>query len=185
MTFYRQLSQVFGYSGTIFNRPPGGTLLLRRLQRVHLFDKSHGAFICVNEWLLFEDGARRERNPLGALISPPQDSRQRAQNIVQYHQERLKLAVAEFDHFKKNHMINAKVALRQSNVPAPVEQPDSIISKLRTLQEKVKQCRKQLDKAKAELDKHTPQRVRDVQATNNRNREASQNLLKEISAIEI
>jgi hypothetical protein len=31
MTFYRQLSQVFGYSGTIFNRPPGGTLLLRRL----------------------------------------------------------------------------------------------------------------------------------------------------------
>ena len=32
MTFYRRLSQVFGYSGTIFNRPPSGTLLLRRLQ---------------------------------------------------------------------------------------------------------------------------------------------------------
>jgi hypothetical protein len=31
MTFYSQLSQVFGYSGTLFNRPPGGTLLLRRL----------------------------------------------------------------------------------------------------------------------------------------------------------
>jgi len=34
MTFYNQLSQVFNYSGTLFNRPPGGTLLLRRLQRV-------------------------------------------------------------------------------------------------------------------------------------------------------
>ena len=32
MTFYNQLSQVLGYSGTLFNRPPGGTLLLRRLQ---------------------------------------------------------------------------------------------------------------------------------------------------------
>ena len=31
MTFYNQLLQVFGYSGTLFNRPPGGTLLLRRL----------------------------------------------------------------------------------------------------------------------------------------------------------
>jgi len=32
MTFYSRLSQVFGYSGTIFNRPSGGTLWLRRLQ---------------------------------------------------------------------------------------------------------------------------------------------------------
>ncbi len=32
MTFYNQLSQALGYSGTIFNRPPNGTLLLRRLQ---------------------------------------------------------------------------------------------------------------------------------------------------------
>jgi hypothetical protein len=31
ITFYNQLSQVFSYSGTLFNRPPGGTLLLRRL----------------------------------------------------------------------------------------------------------------------------------------------------------
>ena len=31
MTFYSQLSQAFSYSGTIFNRPPDGTLLLRRL----------------------------------------------------------------------------------------------------------------------------------------------------------
>ena len=35
MTFYNQLSQAFSYSGTLFNRPPGGTLLLRRL---HLLD---------------------------------------------------------------------------------------------------------------------------------------------------
>jgi hypothetical protein len=34
MTFYNQLSQVFSYSGTLFNRLPGGTLLLRRLQIV-------------------------------------------------------------------------------------------------------------------------------------------------------
>ena len=32
MTFYNQLSQAFSYSGTLFNRPPDGTLLLRRLQ---------------------------------------------------------------------------------------------------------------------------------------------------------
>ena len=31
-TFYSQLSQVFSYSGTLSYRPPGGTLLLRRLQ---------------------------------------------------------------------------------------------------------------------------------------------------------
>ncbi len=34
MTFYNQLSQALGYSGTIFNRPPNGTLLLRRLHDV-------------------------------------------------------------------------------------------------------------------------------------------------------
>ena len=33
MTFYNQLSQALGYSGTLFNRPPGGTLLLRRLHK--------------------------------------------------------------------------------------------------------------------------------------------------------
>ena len=32
MTFCCQLSQVFSYSGTLSVRPPGGTLLLRRLQ---------------------------------------------------------------------------------------------------------------------------------------------------------
>jgi hypothetical protein len=32
MMFYSQLSQVFLYSGTLSNRPPSGTLLLRRLQ---------------------------------------------------------------------------------------------------------------------------------------------------------
>ncbi len=31
MTFYSLLSQVFSYSGTIFDRPPSGTILLRRL----------------------------------------------------------------------------------------------------------------------------------------------------------
>jgi len=31
MMFYSQLSQVFLYSGTLSNRPPSGTLLLRRL----------------------------------------------------------------------------------------------------------------------------------------------------------
>ena len=34
MTFYNQLSRAFGYSGTLFNRPPAGTLLLRRLQYI-------------------------------------------------------------------------------------------------------------------------------------------------------
>ena len=72
-------------------------------QRLHEFDKSHGSFVCVNEWLLFEDGARRERNPLGALIDPPKDLLKRAQNVVQFHQEKLNLAVAEFDLFRKNH----------------------------------------------------------------------------------
>jgi len=39
MTFYNQLSRAFGYSGTLFNRPPAGTLLLRRL---HLHHIQHG-----------------------------------------------------------------------------------------------------------------------------------------------
>ena len=42
MTFYSQLSQVFSYSGTLSVRPPGGTLLLRRLQIVRQRMKSTG-----------------------------------------------------------------------------------------------------------------------------------------------
>ena len=42
MTFYNQLSQAFSYSGTLFNRPPGGTLLLRRLhERADLILTGH------------------------------------------------------------------------------------------------------------------------------------------------
>ena len=38
--FYSQLSQVFLYSGTLSNRPPSGTLLLRRLHRMREIFKS-------------------------------------------------------------------------------------------------------------------------------------------------
>jgi len=50
MTFYNQLSQVFGYSGTLFNRPPGGTLLLRRLHGVDNIDICwHNPYLELNK----------------------------------------------------------------------------------------------------------------------------------------
>ena len=154
-------------------------------QRIREFHEQHGSFILVNEWLLFEDGALRERNPMGRLIPPPTDPQEKAKNIVRYHQEKLDLAVQEFDHFKRNITMNAKMALKQSTVPAPVEQPETVISQLRELQKKVKQCQKQLSKAEAEVESFIPQRQRELQAMSNRNREANEQLLNELDNIEI
>jgi hypothetical protein len=46
--FYSQLSQVFLYSGTLSNRPPSGTLLLRRL---HLFISRRANIISAQYFL--------------------------------------------------------------------------------------------------------------------------------------
>ena len=62
MTSYNQLSQVLGYSGTLFNRLPGGTLLLRRLHRL-----SCERGVVVLEPVAFynptKKGGRRDSNP--------------------------------------------------------------------------------------------------------------------------
>ena len=154
-------------------------------QRIREFDSQHGHFICRNGWILFEDGAMREINVLGALISPPKDPRQKARNIVNYYQEKLNLAVEEFDCFKLNHMIHAKAALKQKTAPAPLKQPESVIRELRQLKKKVNIIRTHLRKALVELDEHTPQRVRDIKAMSNRNQEAAEQLLTELESIEI
>ncbi|MBL7146523.1 MAG: hypothetical protein ISS76_19950 [Phycisphaerae bacterium] len=154
-------------------------------QRIQKFHESHGAYVCSDGWILYEDGARREKSYYGALIDPPKDLLKRAQNILDFHQEKLNLAVAEFDNFKLNHMGHARLALKQSTVPAPIEAPESVKIKLLELQSKVKEYRKQLNKAQAELEKHLPQRVKNLQEISNKNREANQELLEQIDSIEI
>jgi hypothetical protein len=153
--------------------------------RVKAFDNSHGNFVCVDGWVLFEDGAQREKNPLGRLMEPPADPLELARKIEWYWQVRLDLAVDEFDCYKSRHLFHAKTSMRQQMASAPLEQTPEVVKHLKELKKKVRTCQRKLEVAEEAIEQHKPQRLRDMEEQNEQYREAADSLISEIENIEI
>ncbi|MBA4411586.1 MAG: hypothetical protein C0397_19485 [Odoribacter sp.] len=153
-------------------------------ERVSAFDKQHGSFVRLEDYLLFEDGAMREVNPMGLLASPPKDNYQRTRLICKYYQRRLDLAVEEFDERKQHFTHHAKVGLRQKNCPPPIAETQEAVTQLKALRAKVKLCQKNLEQAKVAMDACCPNRMAkdEIETTN---RQSNEDFLNAIEAIEI
>jgi len=156
-------------------------------QRIDAFDQRHGNFVFLGPQpgaLLFEDGAYRECNPYGVLREPPDDPYERAKVVVRYWTTKRDLTRDEFRQFK-NEMANlAKAALNQS-VPMAVPSEDETRTQLTRLKTKVINNQRKLDKALAEVEANTPSHLIEREAQNQRHRQAAQELLSTIQAVEI
>lgn len=118
-------------------------------QRCTQFDARHGgdAVQIAPGWLLFADGATRETNTMGPLIEPPDNPFQRAKLIAAYHEHKLSLVVAEFDHHKKRLLSEGYIG------------SDAEIAQLKELQTKVLAAKKAWQDAVDEQNKSDPSYV--------------------------
>ena len=153
--------------------------------RIKAFDDSHGNFVYVDGWLLFEDGAQRENNPLGALIGPPPDPLKLAKKIRWYWKVKLELAVEEFHHYRDQHLLHARTACKQQFVSAPLKPTEEVVEHLKELQKKVRACQGQLKAAEKVVEQHKPQRLRELEEQSERFRNEADTLIAEIENIEI
>ena len=115
-------------------------------QRVEQFDAKHGASVYTDGWVWFEDGAKREGNPMGPLLEQPANPVQRRQNIVRYYEILLDRKMREFDKLKK---------LLTEN-PGLYPNQDENIQKLKILRCNARHYHRQLEAAQLDLRKARP-----------------------------
>jgi len=157
-----------------------------RIKEFH--EQNGGSANCVmldDDWVIYANGAARERNPYGALMDPPADPLERAKRIVAYWQKKYDLALEEFDTFKNNHLGHAKTALKEKVVPAMLAEAEDVAAQLKQLKKKVTHCKKQLHAAEEELQKYKPARLRELEEMSERNRLAAKQMIEQLSRIKI
>ncbi len=118
-------------------------------QRIDAFEARHGGkenSIYDGVWIYFEDGARREGNPLGALCEPPTDPRQLQKNIVRYHTFLLDRHIRAFDDRKRELVAD----------PGAYNDAEKNLAELKALQVAVRKQRNKVVKAEEVLHRLTP-----------------------------
>ena len=145
--------------------------------RVKAFDARHGASVEDDQWVLFEDGARREVNPLGPLIDPSSDLQENARRILHYHSVRLQRAIARFERKKRELGALARAHLGErlcGSAPMDLKEAETLLSALR---DTVMKCKQSRDAAQAEVEANKPQRLKELERQSNANRMANQEIL--------
>jgi len=146
------------------------------------FDKLHGNYIISEGWLYFEDGCRRERNAMGARITP-NDPYRKAQCVVYYWRVKLDLAVQEFQLFKRNLLAITKASVGQRHcAPAP---DDGAVNRLEELKVKVQGIKVKLEEAEELMEEARPEIEKRRERMDAEMREQNQNVAAKISTIEI
>ena len=112
--------------------------------RIAAFDREQGGNPVLDPggaWWLYENGACRECDPLGALIPPPQDDYERLTNITLYHRACLSAAVRRFDDLK-------------ASLESSAGWGDDALAELKRRQAVVSAMSENLKKAQSELEKN-------------------------------
>src|SRR5262245_22420157 len=65
------------------------------------FDRRNGDFVRIDNLLLFESGAKRDVNPNGMSVDPPEDQLERLQNMEAYRRAKLQRALDEFNKLRQ------------------------------------------------------------------------------------
>jgi hypothetical protein len=155
------------------------------MQRIADFDAKHGASVCRDGWIYFEDGAARETNPLGPMMGVPTDPRRAAQRKLTYAETVLEQRVAAFDKRRLYFSRAAQVALKQRHTPPPPASAEAAEAELRGLQHDVKIAQRAVAKAQAEVERLAPEAVRERERQAADNRRANEKLLVKLNQIEI
>lgn len=139
------------------------------LENVKEFDRRHGeCSVVVGGERLYPNGARRDVEPLGVMIEPPESDFQCLKLKVRYWQTLVDEAVQVFYDAKRDLLQAAKGLSDRGFGPPELEEETTKLEQLQTI---VKGRKRHLEEAKAELEK-TPeaQRARqaEIQAAENR-----------------
>jgi hypothetical protein len=153
--------------------------------RIAQFDKKHGESIFYDHWVRFEDGAAREENPLGLLLDPPDDPWDRAKRIEYFHRIKLARAVKNFDNKKKFYAESALASMKDQFTGPPQTTPAAAVAELKQLASVVKALKAHHDKAVAAVESAKPQRLRQLEESNNVNRQRQQELLMALDQVKI
>jgi hypothetical protein len=153
-------------------------------QRIDVFCQRHGDFVCDTGWIYHEDGANRDKNPLGLLAEPDPDLYKRSQDIARYWQIRYDLAAEEFQNYKHELSLMARSCLTQQ-VPGAVPDQTEARKQLVRRKKKVVNSQRKLDKALANVEANEPNWMKDRENQNQLYRQKAQDLLSVVESIEV
>jgi hypothetical protein len=134
---------------------------------------------------LFEDGALREGNALGALIEPPGDPHLRAKRIRIYHEVMLERSVQAFHDQKTKILQIAKINLKAQFCGSPPVDVGQAEAELKQLRATAKKCKSNLDKARDAEEAAKPERLRERERQDVANRAANSALIDRLNKIEV
>jgi hypothetical protein len=154
-------------------------------KRLAEFDEAHGQSLVDNNWILYEDGAARETNPLGALIIPPSDPWERAKRIAYYRQLVLQRAVDKFHERRDFYLTFINANLNQAYCPKTPFTPEQATKELEELRKAVRRAKRQHQQACADVEANTPERVRMRREQNTKNRQENESLLTAVRSLEV
>jgi hypothetical protein len=154
--------------------------------RVQQFDRQHGSD-CINieGWLVYSDGAKRERSPLGALIDPPEDAYERSKLQVRYREELLRRAVEEFQGLRQTLLQGAKTNLRHQYAEPPPCADEEAVAQLKELQKVVRRRQRALYAARKQLEESKPDWVRRRESASVTNKQSNERFIAAVDRIKI
>ena len=155
-------------------------------ERIQVFDRRHGASVSQDGWFLYEDGAMREYNPLGALRDPPADPWQLAKRQWYFWKLKFDRAVKDYDTRYRFYFENAKANLNAGNNcgPAPAT-PAEAKTELAILRKAVEEVKRRFDLAAVALDRSKPEFLKANEHVNVINRQANELLLASLEKLKI
>lgn len=154
-------------------------------QRIREFENEHGDRVIIPEtdWVLFEDGARREVSPWGRLIPPPTDLYEKLQWVLKYRQIKLDLAIQQFDYQKSRFLLEAAACRKIGN--APNFTAEAAENELKKLQKRVGFCRHAVKETETKLEAAKPQRLKGSERCDAEVAARTEELINSIKSIEV
>ena len=156
-------------------------------QRIEKFDKRHGSDCVVwGGFLLYSDGAYRDRNPLGVLAEGTSDAKKCASRKLEYVEIRLNLAREEFQIYKKNLATQCRIVAEQPNCNNPPKSPSAEdVAKLKELRKKVSHWQGKLTAARKNIEEAIPEHITKRNEFCEENRSKAASISAEIESIKI
>lgn len=125
-------------------------------RRIQEFDNRHGNFVCYADRLYFEDGACRERDPIGKMVEVPPDKHQRAKRVLVYWKLKLDLAVRHFD-TQKQHGLAAAQSMVNYGGHIHDDPNDQIVENLKKLKLEVDKIKAHYEEAEKAVTGTVPE----------------------------
>ncbi|MFT3784341.1 MAG: hypothetical protein QM790_20215 [Nibricoccus sp.] len=153
------------------------------------FDEAQGgrqhAVVDQHNWLIFPNGARRERSQFGAMYEPPEDPRELWKIIAHYRQAILTKAETAFRQRHEQIMGTSKAMLSQKYVGPLDISKEAAVAELTTLRDAVRDAQAKLNEAREKVEEHRPAHLRELEASSAKNKQAAGELIDAIREIKI